>query len=67
MLDIMEAFVQDKGYTYVRMDGGTSISARQPLVQKYNNVRLFYLFVLHSVLHFLVHVFINLVTYQGNN
>ena len=38
MLDIMEAYVQEKGYSYVRMDGGTSISARQPLVQKYNTV-----------------------------
>ena len=38
MLDIMEGFVQEKRYSYVRMDGGTPISARQPLVQRYNNV-----------------------------
>ena len=41
MLDIMEGFVQEKRYSYVRMDGGTPISARQPLVQRYNNVSIF--------------------------
>ena len=36
MLDILESFVQDRQYTYLRMDGGTSISSRQPLVMQFN-------------------------------
>ena len=38
MLDILESFVQDRQYTYLRMDGGTSISSRQPLVMQFNKV-----------------------------
>ena len=38
MLDIMEKFAQEKGYTYLRMDGGTGISSRQPMVHRYNTV-----------------------------
>ena len=38
MLDILEMFVRDQKYTYMRMDGGTSIAARQPLINKFNNV-----------------------------
>jgi len=38
MLDVLESYVQERGYRYVRMDGGTGISSRQPLVQKYNTV-----------------------------
>ncbi|XP_045212633.2 DNA excision repair protein ERCC-6-like [Mercenaria mercenaria] len=46
MLDVMEKYVQEKRYTYVRMDGGTGISSRQPLVQKYNTDESIYLFLL---------------------
>ncbi|XP_052775006.1 DNA excision repair protein ERCC-6-like isoform X2 [Mya arenaria] len=46
MLDIMEKYVQEKGYSYVRMDGGTGISSRQPLVQRYNSDERIYLFLL---------------------
>ncbi len=38
MLDIMEGFVCREGYTYVRMDGGTQVAARQPLVNRFNQV-----------------------------
>ena len=38
MLDILERFVRGRGYTYVRMDGSTPISARQPLVKRFNEV-----------------------------
>ena len=38
MLDILEMFVKEQNYTYMRMDGGTSIAARQPLINKFNNV-----------------------------
>ena len=39
MLDIFEVFVAQEGYSYVRMDGGTQISVRQPLVKRFNEVR----------------------------
>ncbi len=38
MLEILEDFVQDKGYNYLKMDGSTSIPSRQPLIQKFNKV-----------------------------
>ena len=38
MLNILERFVSSRGYSYQRMDGGTSISARQPLINKFNQV-----------------------------
>ncbi|XP_005098039.1 DNA excision repair protein ERCC-6 [Aplysia californica] len=46
MLDILEKFVQDQGYSYLTMDGGTSISARQPLISQYNNDTSIYMFLL---------------------
>lgn len=39
MLDILERHARSRGYSYQRMDGGTPISARQPLVNKFNEVR----------------------------
>lgn len=41
MLNILEKFVKDNGYTYLTMDGGVLISARQPLITQYNNVSCF--------------------------
>lgn len=38
MLTIMEAFVQQVGYSYLKLDGNTSIGARQPLINKFNQV-----------------------------
>ena len=38
MLDILEMFIKDQNYKYMRMDGGTSIAARQPLINKFNSV-----------------------------
>ena len=38
MLNILEQFVQSRDYSYLRMDGGTSISTRQPLVEQFNTV-----------------------------
>ncbi len=40
MLDILELFVKSQDYSYMRMDGGTSIASRQPLINKFNNVSL---------------------------
>jgi len=38
MLDILERFVQDKEYTYQRMDGGTAIGSRLALIEQFNQV-----------------------------
>ena len=38
MLNILEGFVASRGYSYQRMDGGTPISTRQPLINKFNEV-----------------------------
>lgn len=38
MLNILERFVASRGYSYQRMDGGTSIFTRQPLINKFNEV-----------------------------
>ncbi|CAG5128960.1 unnamed protein product [Candidula unifasciata] len=46
MLNILEKLAQNKGYTYLVMDGGTPISARQPLISQYNNDPSIYLFLL---------------------
>lgn len=40
MLLIIEKFVNDRGYRYLKMDGGTSIAARQPMITKFNEVEL---------------------------
>ena len=40
MLDVLERFVVSQGYTYLRMDGGTSIRSRQPMIKRFNEVRL---------------------------
>lgn len=40
MLLIIEKFVNDRGYRYLKMDGGTSIAARQPMIAKFNEVKL---------------------------
>lgn len=40
MLDILEVFVQENNYTYMKMDGTTTIASRQPLIARYNEVRI---------------------------
>lgn len=37
MLDIIEAFVNEEGYSYNRMDGTTPIGARQSLISQFND------------------------------
>ncbi|XP_059174899.1 DNA excision repair protein ERCC-6-like [Physella acuta] len=46
MLNILEKFAAEKGYSYLIMDGGTAISARQPLISQFNNTPSIYLFLL---------------------
>jgi len=38
MLNILESYVKEHDYSYLRMDGTTSIASRQPLVARFNNV-----------------------------
>lgn len=38
MLDILEVFLRAQKYSYLKMDGTTTIASRQPLITKYNEV-----------------------------
>ncbi|KAJ3360588.1 hypothetical protein HDU91_004503 [Kappamyces sp. JEL0680] len=46
MLDIVESFVVEKGYKYMRMDGNTAISSRSKMVDTFNKDDTFFLFLL---------------------
>eukprot|EP00106_Octopus_bimaculoides_P007516 XP_014774958.1 PREDICTED: DNA excision repair protein ERCC-6-like [Octopus bimaculoides] len=46
MLDIFEGFCKNNNYSYIRMDGTTAISARQPLITRYNEDSSIYIFLL---------------------
>lgn len=46
MLSILERFVLEQGYRYLTMDGGTTISARQPLIDQYNKDPSIFVFLL---------------------
>lgn len=38
MLHILEVFLRARGYSYLKMDGSTTIASRQPLITRYNQV-----------------------------
>uniref|UniRef100_A0A8C4Z018 ERCC excision repair 6, chromatin remodeling factor n=1 Tax=Gadus morhua TaxID=8049 RepID=A0A8C4Z018_GADMO len=46
MLDILEVFVRENCYQFVKMDGTTPIAARQPLINRYNGDRSIFIFLL---------------------
>ncbi|XP_050195154.1 DNA excision repair protein ERCC-6 isoform X1 [Myiozetetes cayanensis] len=46
MMQILEVFVRQRNYSYLRMDGTTAIASRQPLVTKYNEDKSIFLFLL---------------------
>ncbi|KAJ9577602.1 hypothetical protein L9F63_005789, partial [Diploptera punctata] len=46
MLCILEAFVQKKGYKYLKLDGGTGVASRQPLINKFNEDISYFVFLL---------------------
>ncbi|KAM6415921.1 DNA excision repair protein ERCC-6 [Rhynochetos jubatus] len=46
MLQILEAFVRDRNYSYLRMDGTTTIASRQPLITRYNEDKSIFIFLL---------------------
>lgn len=46
MLDILEMFVKDKGYSYQRMDGMTAVGSRMRLIDRFNNDEAVFVFLL---------------------
>ncbi|KAL4560597.1 hypothetical protein LXL04_032750 [Taraxacum kok-saghyz] len=48
MLDVLEAFINLYGYTYMRLDGSTQPEQRQTLMQRFNTNPKFFLFILST-------------------
>ncbi|XP_068111405.1 DNA excision repair protein ERCC-6 [Hyperolius riggenbachi] len=46
MLQILEVFVMSMGYSYVKMDGTTTVASRQPLIARYNEDNSIFIFLL---------------------
>uniref|UniRef100_A0A8D3C5N6 DNA excision repair protein ERCC-6 n=1 Tax=Scophthalmus maximus TaxID=52904 RepID=A0A8D3C5N6_SCOMX len=46
MLHILEVFVRENNYSYLKMDGTTPIASRQPLVARYNEDKSIFIFLL---------------------
>ncbi|KAE8591723.1 hypothetical protein XENTR_v10018547 [Xenopus tropicalis] len=46
MLQILEVFVRSRCYSYLKMDGTTTIASRQPLIAKYNEDPSLFVFLL---------------------
>nr|XP_033797522.1 DNA excision repair protein ERCC-6 isoform X2 [Geotrypetes seraphini]XP_033797523.1 DNA excision repair protein ERCC-6 isoform X2 [Geotrypetes seraphini]XP_033797524.1 DNA excision repair protein ERCC-6 isoform X2 [Geotrypetes seraphini]XP_033797525.1 DNA excision repair protein ERCC-6 isoform X2 [Geotrypetes seraphini] len=46
MLQILEVFVRERNYTYLKMDGTTTIASRQPLITRYNEDTTIFVFLL---------------------
>ncbi|KAG7512495.1 DNA excision repair ERCC-6 [Solea senegalensis] len=46
MLHILEVFVRENNYTYLKMDGTTTIASRQPLIARYNEDKSIFIFLL---------------------
>ncbi|KAM9477156.1 DNA excision repair protein ERCC-6 isoform 2-T2 [Clarias gariepinus] len=46
MLEILEVFVRENGYTFLKMDGTTTIASRQPLITQYNENKEIFIFLL---------------------
>lgn len=39
MLHILEVFLKQRNYSYLKMDGTTTVASRQPLIARFNEVR----------------------------
>lgn len=48
MLDILEQFLNYYGYTYLRLDGATKIDQRQILMERFNNDKKIFCFILST-------------------
>ncbi|CAL8256652.1 unnamed protein product [Lota lota] len=46
MLEILEVFVRENSYQYVKMDGTTPIASRQPLIARFNGDKSIFIFLL---------------------
>ncbi|XP_011353710.1 DNA excision repair protein ERCC-6 isoform X5 [Pteropus vampyrus] len=46
MLDILEIFLRAQKYSYLKMDGTTTIASRQPLITRYNEDTSIFVFLL---------------------
>uniref|UniRef100_A0A8D0HGT7 DNA excision repair protein ERCC-6 n=1 Tax=Sphenodon punctatus TaxID=8508 RepID=A0A8D0HGT7_SPHPU len=46
MLHILEVFLREKSYSYLKMDGTTTIASRQPLITRYNEDTSIFVFLL---------------------
>ncbi|XP_047616468.1 DNA excision repair protein ERCC-6 [Phacochoerus africanus] len=46
MLDILEVFLRAQKYSYLKMDGTTTIASRQPLITRYNEDASIFVFLL---------------------
>ncbi|XP_014378988.1 DNA excision repair protein ERCC-6 isoform X1 [Alligator sinensis] len=46
MLHVLEAFLRDRNYSYLKMDGTTTIASRQPLITRYNEDKSIFIFLL---------------------
>lgn len=46
MLDILETFVKDNGYSSLRMDGTTTVGSRMHLIDRFNNDETVFVFLL---------------------
>uniref|UniRef100_A0A673JHB5 DNA excision repair protein ERCC-6 n=1 Tax=Sinocyclocheilus rhinocerous TaxID=307959 RepID=A0A673JHB5_9TELE len=46
MLEILEVFVRENGFPYLKMDGTTTIASRQPLITQYNQNKDIFIFLL---------------------
>lgn len=41
MLNIFQAFIIEQNYSYLKLEGTTSIGSRQPIINKFNKVIIF--------------------------
>ncbi|KAM4636256.1 DNA excision repair protein ERCC-6 isoform 2-T2 [Discoglossus pictus] len=46
MLEILEVFLRSRGYSYLKMDGTTTIASRQPLITTFNEDQSLFVFLL---------------------
>uniref|UniRef100_A0ACB8F8T8 Uncharacterized protein n=1 Tax=Sphaerodactylus townsendi TaxID=933632 RepID=A0ACB8F8T8_9SAUR len=46
MLHILEAFLRQRSYSYLKMDGTTAVGSRQPLIARYNQDASIFVFLL---------------------
>lgn len=48
MLHIFQQFVIEQNYSYLKLEGTTSVSSRQPIINKFNKVSSFFIIFVFS-------------------